>query len=133
MRVLLHIGLVGLGSGLGGLTRWVVHLGLSRWLGKSWPIGTLLINVTGCLFLGWFATVLTRRMMASEDHAGLEELRLLLAVGFAGGYTTFSTFGVETDSLLREGNSLGATLYVVLSVVLGLLAVRFGAWLAGGV
>lgn len=133
MRVLLHIGLVALGSAVGGLTRWGVHLGITRYTGVKWPWGTFFINVTGCLFLGWFATILSRRMLQPGGWPGSEEWRLLLVVGFAGGYTTFSTFGWESDMLFRAGDGIGSFLYIGFSVLVGLLAIRVGSMLAGGV
>jgi CrcB protein len=133
VRVLLHIGLVAFGSAVGGLARWGIHLGISRYTGTKWPWGTFFINVTGCLFLGWFATILLQRTRQPGGWPGGEEWRLLLAVGFAGGYTTFSTFGLESDLLFRAGEGLSAFLYLGFSVLLGLLAIRLGSMLAGGV
>lgn len=133
MRVLVQIGLVALGSACGGLTRWGVTVAVARWLGTAWPYGTLFINVSGSLFLGWFLTILSRNLLLS-DHAWLraDDLRLTIAVGFTGAYTTFSTFEWESHALVRDGQSLSATLYVIASVVLGLLAVHAGVMLAGG-
>jgi CrcB protein len=132
MRLLLHIALVAGGSAVGGLARWALHGIALRLLGKSWPYGTFFINITGCLLLGWLAAVLTRRVTALQT-AGVDELRLLIGVGFCGAYTTFSTFGVEADGLFREGSLTAGFLYVGLSVLVGLLAVRLGVFLGGGV
>ena len=132
MRLLLHAALVASGSALGGLARWGLHALAVRLLGKSWPYGTFLINVTGCLLLGWLAAVLTQRIKL-HDEAGVDEIRLLVGVGFCGAYTTFSTFGVESDSLFRAGSLTAGYLYVGLSVLCGLLAVRLGVYLGGGV
>jgi CrcB protein len=124
------MGLVALGSAVGGVTRWGLSLGAVRLLGPNFPfVGTLFINVTGCCFLGWLYTLLSERLLPGA-WLGPPELRLLLGVGFAGGYTTFSTFGWETNTLLREGDSLVALLYAGASIFLGLLAVRLGARLA---
>ena len=132
MRLLLHVALVAGGSAVGGLARWGLGSLSVRFFGRAWPFGTFAINVTGCLLLGWLAAYLTQRIRA-HDEAGVEELRLLVGVGFCGAYTTFSTFGVESDSLFREGSLTAGYLYVALSVLCGLLAVRLGAYLAGGV
>ena len=69
---------------------------------------------------------------ASVERAGLraDDLRLLLAVGFAGAYTTFSTFEWEAHGLLRNGNGLASSLYMLSSVIVGLIAIRVGILLA---
>src|SRR6266478_5400261 len=111
--MLLQIGLVAFGSSLGGLLRWVVGMVAGRWFGTSFPWGTFIINITGCLFLGWFATVVDERVaQGGEGWIKIDDLRLLLAVGFTGAYTTFSTFELESHNLIRDGNALKSALYV---------------------
>jgi CrcB protein len=131
VRLLLQIGLVSLGSALGGLTRFGVGVGAARLLGTAFPWGTFFINVSGSLFLGWFTTILRDRLPLG-DRAWLrpDELHLLIAVGFTGAYTTFSTFEYESHSLLKDGNSLAGMTYIAASVFLGLVAVRLGVNLA---
>jgi fluoride exporter len=119
-----QVAMVAAGSAVGGVARWLAGRAAAHLFGTHWPFGTFLINVTGCLFLGWFAGA-TGLGRFAEHH------RLLLAVGFAGGYTTFSTFGIEADLLLRDRRWVAAALYVFLSVFLGLLAFRLGERLAG--
>ncbi len=131
MRTAFQIALVALGSSLGGLTRWGVSLWFGRWLGPVFPWGTLFINVSGSLFLGWFLTVLDERLVLSQTSwVRADDLRLLVAVGFTGAYTTFSTFEYETHKLLSDGNGLAGAAYVALSVFIGLVAVRCGVSLA---
>lgn len=125
MHTLYQALLVALGSALGGLARWGIGLVAVSFFGSRFPWGTMLINVSGCLFLGWFGTLLGDRLWPSG-----EELRLLLIVGFTGAFTTFSTFQYETSTLLRTGDSILAMLYLFASIALGLLAVRFGMILA---
>jgi CrcB protein len=131
MQILSQIVLVALGSAAGGLARWGAGAAAARLLGTAWPYGTFFVNVTGSLFLGWFLTVLSERLSGSEGAwLRSDHLRLLFAVGFAGSYTTFSTFEFESHGLLRDGEGWAATVYLLGSVLLGLLAIRLGVLLA---
>jgi len=133
MQSLSHIVLVALGSALGGLARWGAGNLVTHFLGMRFPWGTLLINISGSALLGWFVTLLDEIWVFSPDsrmHA--EEWRLLVAVGFTGAYTTFSTFEGETYRLFRTGMTWSAIFYLTGSVFLGLLAFRVGILLAGG-
>lgn len=131
MRLLFQIGLVALGSACGGLLRWGVGTSAARLLGTALPYATFTINITGSLFLGWFLTLLADRMILSE-HPWFrpDDLRLMVAVGFTGAYTTFSTFEWEAHGLLRDGEGWAGTTYMLASVLIGLLAVRLGILLA---
>jgi CrcB protein len=93
-------------------------------MGGTFPYGTLLINLTGCFFLGLIGQLTLNRMIISP------EWRMAIAVGFFGGYTTFSSFGWETAKMLETGEWLRATTYVTASVVLGLLLSVAGIRLA---
>jgi CrcB protein len=132
VKLVVEIIVVAIGSALGGLARWGVGMYAVRWFGTGFPWGTFIINLTGCLFLGWFSTILSNRLSGAKGmwiHP--DDLRLMVAVGFTGAYTTFSTFELETHGLLRDGDSLKGMTYLLASVVLGLLAVRVGIMLAG--
>ena len=118
-------------SSVGGLARWGVATAAARWWGTGFPWGTFVINVTGSLFLGWFATVLSSRLSLSPAAwLNPDDLRLLVAVGFTGAYTTFSTFEYESYGLLRDGNGTLGSLYMFGSLFLGLMAVHAGVLLA---
>src|SRR5262249_44145988 len=93
-------------------------------MGSGFPYGTLLINLTGCLLLGFIGQLTLNRMLISSD------LRIAIAVGFFGGYTTFSSFGWETAKMLEDGEWLRATTYVSASVTAGLLLSVVGIRLA---
>ena len=93
-------------------------------MGGAFPYGTLLINLTGCFFLGLIGQATLNRMIISP------ELRMAIAVGFFGGYTTFSSFGWEAAKMLEAGEWLRATTYVAASVVFGLLLSVAGIRLA---
>ena len=131
MQVLVQIVLVSLGSMLGGLSRWGVGLAFGRFFGTWFPWGTLFINISGSLFLGWFATLLRERL---PEHGlawfGRHHLHLLIAVGFTGTYTTFSTFEYEAYKFLEGGDGLKGWAYLFVSLFVGLAAVRVGAMLA---
>ncbi len=130
MHQLTQVGCVALGSALGGLLRWGVGLCFANWFGTKFPWGTFFINISGCLFLGWFSTIRAQRLQDGALGLTSAHLHLLLAVGVAGGYTTFSTFEFETNNLLRDSNWRHSAIYVVGSVFLGLLAFQFGDYLA---
>ncbi|HKM83576.1 MAG TPA: fluoride efflux transporter CrcB [Candidatus Acidoferrum sp.] len=91
---------------------------------STFPYGTLAVNLTGCFFLGLIGQFTVNRMVISP------ELRIAIAVGFFGGYTTFSSFGWETAKMLEAGEWLWATTYVATSVVLGLFLSVAGIRLA---
>lgn len=112
--------MVGLGGFFGAIARYFVDSWISRRMGPLFPYGTLVINVSGSFILGLFATSMTERWIVHPHW------RLLVAVGFVGAYTTFSTFGYETHKLMEEGSFGLAFLNILLSVAAGLLAVRLG-------
>jgi CrcB protein len=131
MHVLVQIGLVSLGGALGSLLRWGVGVGFGRLFGTAFPWGTFFINISGSLFLGWFATIVKTRLTTSTfGWLRGDELHLLLAVGFTGAYTTFSTFEYEAANLLGDRDVLQGLTYIVGSVFLGLVAVQLGMMLA---
>ena len=131
MHVLVQIGLVSIGGALGSLLRWGVAVAFARIFGTTFPWGTFFINISGSLFLGWFLTMLGDRILANgEGWIRADDLRLMIAVGFTGAYTTFSTFEFESNKLFEDGDSLKGMIYIIGSVVLGLIAVRLGAILA---
>ena len=113
-----------LGSGLGGVARLLLGGWIQNRFGPSFPIGTLVINVTGSLLLGFLLRY------ALETPAVGSDARALLTTGLCGGYTTFSTFGYETVRLLEDGEYRRAAIYTALSVGLVLIAVASGMVLA---
>lgn len=118
--------LVACGGAFGSAARYGVSLLALRYFGARLPLGTLFVNVTGCFLIGLLMTWLERSQPA---HA--VEWRLVLAVGFLGGFTTFSTFALESYTLgAGRGDWWISTGYLAGSVVLGLLALRFAILLA---
>ena len=124
MKVLVQYLVVGAVGSLGAMLRLGVATACGRLFGTEFPVGTLLVNISGCVLLGWFLTLIDQRMIIGDT------LRLAVAVGFVGSYTTFSTFAFESNALLAEGAAIKAVVNLVGSVILGLAAVRLGIWLA---
>ena len=112
------------GAGLGGLMRYMLGTWIMAKYGGRFPLGTLLINVSGAFLIGLLMTVLTER---THPHPNW---RLFLVVGVLGGYTTFSSFEYETYQAVRDGARAMALLYVTGSVLAGYLAVWLGTILA---
>jgi CrcB protein len=112
-----------LGGGVGSVARYLAQTVITGRFGSRFPIGTMIVNVTGCLLIGLVMTLLTER----QPHP---YWRLALVVGFLGGYTTFSSFEWETFSAVREGGFWIGLGNVVGSVTFGYMAVWLGALLA---
>jgi CrcB protein len=113
------IWLVGLGGAAGTLSRYYVGKWLNSKSASGFPWGTWAINLTGSLILGILFS-LHLQGKASDT------VWLMVGTGFCGGYTTFSTFGYETSQLIRNGQALKAGIYVMTTVVLGLLSAYAG-------
>ena len=113
--------IIGTGSFIGGVFRyllsWLIHAKTTT----SFPLGTLTVNIIGCFFIGIVLGIFDKGQMSHE-------WKLFLATGLLGGFTTFSAFSNETFVLFREGCVGYALLYILASVLLGLLA-TYGAYL----
>ena len=118
--------LVAVGSGLGGVLRYLVPC----WIGaaKGFPWATLTVNVVGSLLIGILSGLLAR-----QGGSSAESIRCFAVVGFCGGFTTFSTFSNETFRMLENGLWLSAAGYVGISVAAGLIAVFVGYLISKGV
>ena len=115
--------MVMVGAALGGLARYVIGSAVMQRFGGRFPLGTLVVNVTGCFLIGILLPLLTERGELRPN------LRLFLIVGVLGGYTTFSSFAWETFQAVDEGGRWIAFANVALSVILGYLAVWCGSLL----
>jgi fluoride exporter len=113
---------VALGSALGGVARYWCSGFFARLIGETFPWGTVIVNVVGSFIIGFVATLTAPdgRFLVPSDA------RVFVMVGFCGGFTTFSSFSIQTLTLAREGEWLWAGTNVVASVVLCLLAVWLG-------
>lgn len=111
------------GGALGAVARYLVSGWVQDWSGGFFPWGTFVVNVAGCLLLG-FSLAWLQATLASA------EVRDLVTIGFLGSFTTFSTLGYETVAMLRDGEMARAGGYVMGSLLLGLVAVVAGTALA---
>ena len=116
MRILL----IALMGAVGTVTRYALQGVVQFRTGSSFPYGTLVVNLTGCLLLGFLGQLTLNRMVISP------EWRIAMTIGFFGGYTTFSSFGWETAKMLQDGEWVHASVYVTASVVAGLLLTLAG-------
>lgn len=111
MKTALSVGAFGMA---GAVMRFSVGHWTHGWWGESFPLGTLLVNLSGCLALGWFAS------WAESRHRLPSWLRVGIGTGLIGAYTTFSTLSMETVSLMQQGQAGLALLYVFISLTGGL-------------
>ena len=119
---------VGIGGMLGSMARYALHLLISGRSLSVFPWGTFAVNITGCLLIGILVGLESRSVLTADP------MKWLLITGLCGGYTTFSTFGIEGMGLLHQQHYLPFFTYTIGSVVLGLLATFLGyglvRWLA---
>jgi CrcB protein len=119
MELLKQCMAIGVGGFIGALSRYGVARVVQGWVDTTFPLGTLIVNISGCFVLGFFYALAGER--ASET------VRLGVAVGFVGAYTTFSTLMFDSSALLGRGEVYKAGLNLLISLVVGFAAVRLGA------
>jgi CrcB protein len=116
--------LIAVGGAFGSVLRYAIQGWVQRLTNGNFPIGTLAVNVSGCMVIGFLAAALTGPVLVREEY------RIGLTVGVLGGFTTFSAFGLETFNLANDGQFRLALANVVLSCGLGFLSVWGGYRLA---
>lgn len=117
-------GLVGLAGACGALARYLLGRFVAERAGAQFPFGTLIINVSGAFVIGLLASLTTRKWLSVSAQA-------VLATGFLGGYTTFSTMSWEGVQLARGGSTTRSMLYLGGSAALGLFAALLGVLIGG--
>jgi CrcB protein len=110
-----------LGSGIGGALRFISSEYIKQYLPTRFPYGTFFVNLLGCFIIG---IVYGLSIKGNQDSNGL---KLLLATGFCGGFTTFSAFTSENLELIRNGNQFTALFYILISIVFGIVATYSGS------
>jgi len=115
---------ISFGAMAGALSRYYLTLGFNEWFGTAFPFGTGFINGSGAFMMGFFATLAIERTLISPD------LRLAIAVGFLGSYTTFSSYELDSEKLLTTETWDITSLYWIGSAILGVLCLEVGTYLA---
>ena len=116
---------ISLGAIAGALSRYYLTLWFAKTFGITFPYGTFFINLTGCFGMGFFVTLALERVATIPS-----EVRLMITTGFLGAYTTFSTYGLETVTLLRDRNFSAVSFYWAGSAIFGIISVQLGIILA---
>lgn len=118
--MLKNILLIGLGGAVGSVLRYLCSFGINKYFPSAFPWATFAVNMLGCFVIGIFLAMFGREQSTHTD------VRLLLMTGLCGGYTTFSAFALENLQLLQGGQTSLAIIYMLTSVILGVLAVWGG-------
>lgn len=113
--------LIFIGAGLGGVSRYWISNIIYHFLGRQFPYGTLFVNVSGCFLMGLLYVLILERFADIGP-----QLRALILIGLLGGYTTFSSFSIETLNLFENGAIVSAVLNILLSIALCLAATWLG-------
>lgn len=116
-----HLWLVFLGGGVGSVARYTIATLVSDRLSTNLPFGTFSVNIIGCFLIGMIYAILQKYSTGNQT-----EIKLLLATGFCGGFTTFSAFAYENNQLWQQGNYFSTLVYILSSVGLGLIATFIG-------
>jgi fluoride exporter len=109
------------GGGLGASLRYWMSGIIPRYTGNQFPYGILIVNILGCFFIGFLMSAMEERFLINPS------LRVFLTIGILGGFTTFSTFSYETVAMMRDGEFFRSSLYIGLSLALGLGGTHVGS------
>ena len=112
-----------IGSITGGFARYYLAGWVYQKFGTNFPIGTLIVNLTACFIIGFFSAVIDEKFSLGPNG------KILLMTGFCGAYSTFSSYMLETSNLVVDGEMMRAFLNIVVSIVLGFIALRLGVFI----
>lgn len=112
--------IVGLGGGIGSILRYLASVVSEKYFHSTFPWATFAVNIVGCLLVGMLWGYFAKQQF--DDSA----VKLLFITGFCGGFTTFSAFALENVKMVQSGNTAGMLVYVLSSILIGLLAVWTG-------
>ena len=115
---------IALGGAIGSVLRYLTTVLVSKYWSTHFPLATFIANSVGCLLIGLFIGILEKNNLTNSH------LKWFLITGFCGGYTTFSTFGLENFTLFQNQNSFMAFAYIGASVITGLAAIWLGLFVA---
>lgn len=115
--------LVGLGGSVGSMLRYGVSYFISKNYSQPFPLATFIVNIIGCFLIGLLFGLAEKYQWMQGNYL------LLLATGFCGGFTTFSTFALENVGLMDKGFSMNAIFYTLLSLALGISFCKVGLWI----
>ena len=120
---MLKLAYLAVGGLIGTFARYYLSGFIYRFTGSDFPYGTLAVNLIGCFLIGVFATLSEEKLILGPDA------KVLLMAGFCGAFTTFSTFMLETNNLIKDTEWLRAFGNVFLSVLIGFICFRLGVWI----
>lgn len=120
---MLNIFSIFIGGGIGAILRFLTGVFCSNILKCNLPVATFLVNILGCFILGMLFVIVEKTQINSV-------LKLALTVGFCGSFTTFSTFSLEILEMLKHNQIFTAIVYIVLSILIGILAAYLGGYCA---
>ena len=122
---MLDILLVGIGGFFGSILRYITSGLIFKFLGKPYlPYGTVCVNIVGCLLIGFLSGCVDHR------HLFNREIRIFTVVGLLGGFTTFSTFGLDVFTALRDGQFINSFSNIMIHIIFGITSVWFGYYLS---